>query len=379
MQIFPKPVLRTFASAAAVLGFCLAGGLATASAAATGMPSKEQCIYTAHKISILDRFERQIGHQINCVLVYNDASPNWAGWERPWFDNYVNEPNVDWSAWDTAPGTRRRLIITQNLFPTSVNHDHWLRLGAAGAYTSHAKILAQNLVAAGLGNSIIRLGHEANGSWYPDSLGNNQAEWSLWDKFWRKTVLAMKSVPGAHFEFDWCIAALWRAIPLKDIYPGNDVVNIIGVDAYDTGNIGSSAAERWNYTYNGPDGIKTVLDFAKAHGKPMSIPEWGVSPRRQAKGFGDDPTFVNGIASVVRDDHVAYQSYFYNYGYATQLSDGRRSWSAYRDHFGVRGDSLGLPVPRAPRSRVGKSKPRSRSRRQAMMRIDAVGLRRSKR
>lgn len=379
MQIFPNPVLRALACAAALLGFCLTGEAGTASAAATGVPSKEQCIYTALKISILDRFERHIGHEINCALVYNDASPNWAGWEKPWFVDYYSEPNLDWSAWATAPGTKRRLIITQNLFPASVNHAHWLRLGASGAYTSHAKILARNLVAAGLGNSIIRLGHEANGSWYPDSLGNNRTEWSLWDKFWRKTVLAMKSVPGAHFEFDWCIAALWRPIPLKYIYPGNDVVDIVGVDTYDTGNLGNTAAARWNYTYYGPDGIKAVLDFARAHGKPMSIPEWGVSPRSEAKGFGDDPTFVNGIASVVRDNRVAYQSYFYNYGYAKQLADGRRSWAAYRAHFGVDGDSLGLPVPFVPRDRVGKTKARSRSRRQAMARIDAVGLSRAKR
>jgi hypothetical protein len=351
MRFFPSRPVRTLACAAAVLGLGLIGEVGTASAAATGTPSKTDCVYTAHKISILNQFQHLMGRPINCALVYNDAAPTWAGWEKPWFDDYVNEPDLDWSQWAAAPGTKRRLIITQNLFPSSVNHDDWLHQGAAGDYTSHAKTLARNLVAAGLGNSIIRLGHEANGTWYPDSLGSTRAQWALWDQFWRKTVLAMKSVPGAHFLFDWCIAALWRPIPLKYIYPGNDVVNIIGVDAYDTGNIGNTAAARWNDTYTAPDGIRDVLNFARAHGKPISIPEWGVSPRSQAKGFGDDPTFVNGIASVVRNNRVAYQSYFYNYAYATQLAGGRQSLAAYRLHFGAHGDSLGLPVPVAQRAR----------------------------
>ncbi len=330
-------VLRGVACAATVLGLYLIGQAPTTPAGRAATAFRRDCIYTAHKISVLDSFERLIGRRIDCVLVYNDASPNWAGWEKPWFVDYSSQPDYDWSQWATARGTNRQLIITQNLFPSAVNHDDWLRLGASGAYTSHAKILARNLVAAGLGNSIIRLGHEANGSWYPDSLGSTRFQWALWDEFWRQTALAMRSVPGAHFRFDWCIAALWRPIPLADIYPGDDVVDIIGVDAYDTGNLGDTPAARWNDMYTAPGGIRDVLHFARTHGKPISIPEWAVSPVSQANGFGDDPTFVNGIASVVRDHPVAYQSYFYSYGYATQLAEGPRSLAAYRLHFGAGG------------------------------------------
>jgi len=151
----------------------------------------------------------------------------------------------------------------------------------------------------------------------------------------------MRSVPGANFQFDWCIAALYRALPLSEIYPGSDVVNIIGIDAYDTGNIGNTAAARWNEALNGPDGIQAVVNFAAAQGKPISIPEWGVSPVAQSEGFGDDPMFVNGIASAVRDNPTAYQSYFYKYGYASQLAAGTQSLAAYQQHFGADGDSLG--------------------------------------
>ena len=267
-------------------------------------------------------------------------------------------PNSDWSQWATAPGTHRQLIITQSLAPGDVtSQSNWLQLGASGAFTGYAKQLSQNLVAAGLGGSVIRLASEANGTWTPDSLGTTPAQWALWDHFWRETVTAMRSVPGAHFQFDFNIAALYRALPLSEIYPGDAYVDIIGLDAYDTGNLGDTAASRWNYTYTGPDGIETVANFAKAHRKPLSIAEWAVSNGSGIDGFGDDPTFVKGIANVVRSYDTAYQCYFYNYGYATELATGPLSLAAYRKHFGPHGDS----VEPAARSSQARRRERTRS------------------
>lgn len=317
--------------------------------------AKAECVYTAHKISILQQFEQMVGENINCVQVYL-ADDTWQHWVSPWFINYYL-PNSDWSQWATAPGTHRQLIITQSLAPSEITSlPNWLQQGASGAYAIYAKALAQNLVAAGLGGSVIRLASEANGTWNADSLGSTPAQWAEWDQFWRHTVTAMRSVPGAHFQFDFNIAALYRALPLSEIYPGNAYVDIIGVDAYDSGNIGNTAASRWNYVDTGPDGIETVANFAKAHGKPFSIPEWGVGVDSGLDGFGDDPTFVKGIANVVRTTDTAYQCYFYNYGNATELATGPLSLAAYRRNFGPHGDSkgpasdLGLPAAPAPSS-----------------------------
>ena len=312
---------------------------APVSASTPPSDSTTACVYGAHEISILDQFERLFGQNISCAMVYNNVSATWDQWEHPWFVDYRNEPNLDWNRWATAPATRRQLVITQNLIPSSLLGTPWLREGAAGEFTAHATELARDLIAAGLGDSIIRLSPEDNGTWNSDSLGSTTERWRLWDEFWSKTVEAMKSVPGANFKFDWCIAALWRPLPLSEIYPGNKVVDIIGIDAYDTGNLGATPQARWARVYSGPDGITAVLSFARAHGKPISIPEWGVSRRDESDGFGDDPVFVNGIASVVRDNDVAYQSYFYKYGYATQLGHGTRSLAAYRAGFAPRRSS----------------------------------------
>jgi Glycosyl hydrolase family 26 len=322
----------------AALG-ALALGMPAPAAASSLMPSKEACVYSAHEISILQQFDDMVGRRINCATVYSNANTTWAQWERPWFINYYGAPNLDWSAWATAPGSSRQLAITLSLIPSVAAQDDWLRRGAAGDYARYARVLAANLVAAGLGDSIIRLAPEMNGTWNIDSLGTTREQWAQWDEFWRRTVEAMRSVPGANFEFDWCIAALYRDLPLSEIYPGNNVVNMIGIDVYDTGNLGTTAAERWNMVYNGVEGIATVLQFARHIGKPISIPEWGIAPV-SADGFGDDSTFVNGIARVVRDNPVVYQSYFYKYGEATELASGRAALAAYRRHFGARGDSV---------------------------------------
>jgi beta-mannanase len=229
------------------------------------------------------------------------------------------------------------------LFPSSLDRSDWLTAGASGAYVGYARELAKNLVAAGLGASVIRLAHEANDPSSPYWIGSTPRDWRLWDEFWRKTVLAMRSVPGARFLFDWCINAYWQPVPLADWYPGNDVVNIIGIDAYDSGV--PVGINRWTRIYGQPDGIKAVLAFARADDKPVSIPEWGLAPvGAQSLGGGDDPRYVNGIAQVVRDNPVAYQSYFYDGATRSLLNSSPLSLAAYRSQFGSGGHSAGAPT-----------------------------------
>jgi hypothetical protein len=302
---------------------------------------KADCIYAGPSIQGLMTFEQMVNRTFGCVLVFNNASPGWRGWVDPWFVS-GREP-YNWATWAHGGGAHRQLIISQNLFPTSVARSDWLDAGARGAYVGYAEQLARNLVAAGLGDSVIRLAHEANDSGSPYGIGSTPHQWRLWREFWRRTVIAMRSVPGAHFLFDWCINAYWRPIPLHEWYPGDDVVNIIGIDAYDSGV--PLGAERWKRIYTQADGIRDVLQFAHAHGKPVSLPEWGLAPAdAHSLGSGDDPAYINDIASVVRDNPVAYQAYFYNDYSARLLAGNPRSMAAYRRHFGGGGDSTGAPT-----------------------------------
>lgn len=304
--------------------------------------NKTACVYASDHVSMLDTFSAAVGRPIQCALVFNDASPTWHGWETPWFD--YTYPDMNWAAWATARGTDRHLIITQSMFPTSETHAHWLTLGASGAFNGHARALARNLVATGLGSAVIRLGNEANGSKYDYSIPDTASGDRKWVRFWDNIVSAMRSVPGAHFLFDWCVASGYRSIPLTSFYPGNRYVDIIGVDVYDSGlRSQASGQARWSELYDEPDGVGAVAEFAAAHHKPISIPEWGLEPRQQPrKGYpgGDDPAFVNGIAAAVKHDDVAFQSYFDADYEGPQLFNSPRALAAYRRHFGHDGDAV---------------------------------------
>jgi glycosyl hydrolase family 26 len=298
-----------------------------------GSSAPRACAYSAQKISELKKFSGLAQRDISCALVFNDSAADWQSWQRPWFLSSGN-PDENWARWTTESGKGRTLVISQSLFPKNAGGD-WLAAGARGDFAPHARALARNLVQAGLSHAIIRLAAEANGTWQPYSLGTTPQQQAQWREFWRRTAIAMRSVPGAHFRFDWCVNTAVRPIPLSNFYPGDDVVDIVGVDVYDFSPGPGTAA--WLSSYSAPDGPGEVAGFARAHGKQLSIPEWGLSARAPA----DDPGFVDGLAQFVRNNDVAYQSYFFAHDSAAQLLRGQASLRAYRRHFGPDGDSTG--------------------------------------
>ena len=101
-----------------------------------------------------------------------------------------------------------------------MDNPNWLEAGATGDYAVYASRLARNLVAAGLGISVIRLAWEANDSGNPYSLGTTARALKPWREFWRRTVIAMRSVPGAHFLFRLVRQRVLAADPAERVVPG---------------------------------------------------------------------------------------------------------------------------------------------------------------
>ncbi len=317
--------------AAGMSGWGLLAPDALASTAGTPIGSKRTCIYSASSVSTLNAAGAMLGVDFNCALVFDDAAQTWAEWDNPWF---ITTPDSDgnWAQWvQAAPG--RTMVLTMQLIPADLDGTSWLGRGASGAYDKYARTLARNLIASGLGSSVIRLAPEANGTWETDSIGDTRASDTNWAHFWRDTAKAMMSIPGANFSFDWCINAAVRNIPLANYYPGDSVVDEIGIDLYDEG-MPSTVTDRWDTLYNKPGSLGTVLAFATAHDKPISIPEWGVGPTTVQEGGGDDPGYVQGLASVVANDNVAYQSYVFNGAWAQGLASYPNSLAAYQTAFG---------------------------------------------
>jgi O-antigen/teichoic acid export membrane protein/glycosyltransferase involved in cell wall biosynthesis len=293
--------------------------------------SKVRCIYT--KLGApLRQAERATGVTYNCLETFSDADPTWAAWSKPWLTN----PVYGYVSWLAADRSGRELILTQNLIPDSLAGDpDWAAKCAAGAYDPYATQLARNLVKAGFGSSVIRLGPEMNGTWNAGSLGSTPAAWKDWAQCFAHEVRAMRAVPGSHLLFDWNVNANYRSIPLADFYPGNAYVDVIGIDFYDTSGeplppVGNPG--RWEALSGQPDSLMAVAAFAAAHHKPLSFPEWATVTSQ-----GDDAAYVTSMGAFIDRHDVAFQSWFdAGDNGILQLSPGQapRSLHAYIKAFG---------------------------------------------
>jgi len=289
---------------------------------------------STNSVTILASWSQLFGRRVNCSVSFIDAAPTWQTWDDPWIIGYrQNMPQFDWVDWYDKGRHGRHLILTQTLIPSDLEGTDWLPSGAAGAFEPYARVLARNLISAGMGNVVIRLGHEANGTWYGDSVPDTPQGDAQWVHFWDNTVRAMRSVPGAHFLFDWTVNAGVRPISLQSFYPGNKFVDVIGVDAYDS-LPSPTKANRVTTLLHEPDGLLAIQAFGRQHHKPLSIPEWGIGPSGQGGAAGDDPAYVNAIARIAGGGNVLYQAYFVGGAEGPALRASPRSLNAYKRAFG---------------------------------------------
>ena len=201
---------------------------------------------------------------------------------------------------------------------------------ASGAYDAYFTTLSQNLVASGQGSSIIRLGWEFNGSWFPWAAGGQASNFV---GAFQQIVTSMRSVPGADYRFEWNpnIGDLGVG-DLASYYPGDAYVDYVGLDVYDNdwGTYSGIQSEFQNWQTE-TDGLNWLALFSAEHGKPMVFPEWGLgwgtcsssgqpisAPNQQVCG-GDDGTFVDDMATWFAA-HNVYEATFWDYG--TSSVDG---------------------------------------------------------
>jgi cell division septation protein DedD len=182
--------------------------------------------------------------------------------------------------------------------------------GASGAYNAHYQKLAQNLVAAGQGNAILRPGWEFGGGWYLWKVANT-TDAANYAAYWRQIVTTMRAV-APNLKFDWNPIWGWQSVDPTAAYPGDAYVDYIGIDVYDQSWISNytDPVARWNDFLSAQWGLSWHRDFAAAHGKPMSFPEWGVAIRSDGHGGGDNSYFVEKMTQWIASNNVGYHVYF---------------------------------------------------------------------
>lgn len=247
---------------------------------------------------------------------------------------FVLEP---WTRWRAArPGRVLALNVpmvapNEAGLPDSVVARR-LSEGARGEHDHHFRRLAWKLVSSGAGDTIIVLGWEMNGTTYSSRCAPDPPAWK---GYWRRIVAAMRSMPGQRFRFDFAPSRGHDAIPWTECYPGDDVVDIIGMDSYDQGP-GRGFADYVKQPY----GLRAQAEFAARHGKPLSFPEWGLFRR------GDRSAYVRRMLDWIGSHNVAYHSIsdYCPHG-VWQCGANPRSSKVFRDRLRAAPAPVPSPVP----------------------------------
>lgn len=233
------------------------------------------------------------GRPVDVAITYVDRS-SWSEISNPWtVAQYA--------------GFRGRLDIG---LPLTVGSTPLSEV-AAGDYDTRFADFARMLIDQGRRHAIIRLGWEFNGDWYP---------WSAYDPTtykaaFRHVVDLLRSVvPGVSIDWNGNLGSSQCGHdPFTELYPGDDYVNIIGVDAYDTQWAGISDAASFDAWASWSHGLNDWYAFAQAHGKRLSVPEWGVAaPPSAGSGEGDNAVYIQGMHDwfTAHAAGLKYEAYF---------------------------------------------------------------------
>jgi hypothetical protein len=221
--------------------------------------------------------------------------------------------NVSWTEMIAAAGRSSRcwkatgLAMTFSVPMLPKDGVSTLEEGASGAYNQHFVKVAQTLVQNGYPDAVVRIGWEFNHSWFPWRAGKNP---QAWKEYWRQIVTAMRSVPGARFQFDWCPAWGKGEVLAEEVYPGDEYVDIIGLDIYNVSWTPRDHLSRWDLKRTYVNGLQWHRNFAASRGKPVSFPEWATGKRPDGRGGGDDPYFMQQMTQWLRDSNLAYHNYW---------------------------------------------------------------------
>jgi len=264
-----------------------------------------------------------------------------------WAGMIVSTPGVRWHRADGAA-----IVAAFGMLPETHRGQH--AACARGNFDAHIRAFGRGLVANGAPRAILRLGWEANRlNGYPWAV---TGDGSSYKACFRRWVSVLRSVPGQRFVIDWNMQEK-SIFPPDRMYPGNDVVDIVGVNTYDRCPPLRTEAQ-WNAFFNSkhrdgrnPRGLGTWLAFARKRGKKLSVPEWGIGgpfvPFSKCGGESgiDNPLFMRKMFGFLKANakDIAYEAYFNGHGAETarrgshKLAPAKfnpRASAVYRDLWG---------------------------------------------
>jgi hypothetical protein len=259
--------------------------------------------------------------------------PNWVSWRGRPVD--VIHQFVQHSTWEEmhyklAQGTNLKnavanapqISVTLAPWPDSLGRGRHAQC-ARGDFDAHFKQFGADLARRGAGTAIVRIGHEPNATtshvWGIETLQQAQD----WKVCFRRLAAALKNDSGdvvkgkRQFKIEWNNARRGKLpFNIMETYPGDDVVDIWGLNVYDQGPEVTSLAV-WNEYYikthnGGPWGLGAWLAEAKKHGKPLAFTEWGAWNFPGRLSSADNPLYIQVMNNFFRTNaaDIAYETYY---------------------------------------------------------------------
>jgi hypothetical protein len=190
---------------------------------------------------------------------------------------------------------------------------------SSGVNDAHWKALTATLINAGLGSCLLRIAREFNTGYAWKATPSNA---SAYMSGYARIVNTMRAA-GFTGKFMWnSMIGQGNFGPnagVESVYPGDSVVDIIGLDMYDgwvypAGEEIRTVAQQqtaWNSYRDQWDGLTGWRALAASHGKPLCYPEWGLqlwNVGGKYVGGGDNSLFITEMAAWFKDSGTYFHA-----------------------------------------------------------------------
>lgn len=237
--------------------------------------------------------------------VVDGSFAEWRGSEVPvtatWADTndamvnlYELQPGAQFDGWEG------HLDISVG----AIGPDETWAEAAAGAYDDRWRQSLSNLETLRGdrdATTYIRFAHEMNGDWYDWGVDRTSAEDFVvaWHRF---RELQQELYPEAELVFSVSSESVGTGMDWRDMFPGAEHVDLMGVDQYNQ-YPWVSTVEEWESSvlevdqWGAPKGLVRHAEFAEQVGLPFSVNEWSNNA-----SMGDSPVYMEQM-------HRFFQAY----------------------------------------------------------------------
>jgi Glycosyl hydrolase family 26 len=283
----PRPVRKTLAAIALILGLLALPSSAPAARQAFGIHTPgDPYGATTHRV---DALQQDLGRRIRIVSWFQ----NWGGdqWVRsvqPPVFNAVTGPGrrplVAWEPWVPGGGTWQSQYALSQI--NGGAFDDYIASWARGLRKVHGPVY-------------VRLMHEMNGNWYPWAGTVNGNSPKVFRAAWRRVVRIFRKQGAHNVRFVW--APITEDLPhtkanrFERYYPGRKYVDVLALDGY---NWGADFPQNGGWRSFRTTFMRAYRRLAKLGRQRIWITEVGSS-----SVGGDKAAWVRGMFRTARTMH----------------------------------------------------------------------------